>query len=286
MDFDKHTIFISYAHADYDKAEALVTGLERCGVRCFIAPRDLRAGADWANAITNALDASRAVVVVLSAASDLSAAVAFEAEFAANRNIPVIACRTEDFVPSGRMAFLYGRMQLLDRFDPREIDHIQQLVQVLRQLHPGDATIQAAGPIAPPAPGDSPKGYVFISYVRVDADFVQALRSVFEAKDYGYWDYFVGNRDYHGVLYRELEERIDNAVAFMTIVSDDWRRSDWVASEFIYAREAQIPIFVIQAKALTRPLPIMLNLQTRIDMSGDFEVGKTILLQELAKKRL
>jgi hypothetical protein len=72
----------------------------------------------------------------------------------------------------------------------------------------------------------------------------------------------------------------------MTIVSDDWRKSEWVASEFIYAREAIIPIFVIQAKKLTRPLPILLNLQTRIDMSGDFDRGAETLALELSKKGL
>ena len=79
---------------------------------------------------------------------------------------------------------------------------------------------------------------------------------------------------------------IDDAVAFMAIVSDQWRESDWIASEFIYARECQKPIFVIQAKKLQKPLPILLNLQARIDMSADFEKGAQVLVEELAKKGL
>jgi hypothetical protein len=72
----------------------------------------------------------------------------------------------------------------------------------------------------------------------------------------------------------------------MTIVSDQWRESEWVASEFTYARECVKPIFVIQAKPLRKPLPILLNLQTRIDMSNDFEKGVQVLLAQLAMEGL
>lgn len=134
--------------------------------------------------------------------------------------------------------------------------------------------------------GDGSKGYVFMSYVRRDADFVEKLRHILKEKQYGYWDYLMGDRDYHVALYRELEERIDGAVAFMTIVSDLWRDSEWVAAEFIYAREAKKPIFVIEAKPLSRPLPILLNLQTRISMADGFDRGARILLEELNKEGL
>ena len=72
----------------------------------------------------------------------------------------------------------------------------------------------------------------------------------------------------------------------MTLVSDQWRQSNWVAAEFIYAKEASRPIFVVQVKSLMRPLPILLNLHTRIDMSEDFEIGASRLTDELLKKGL
>jgi hypothetical protein len=136
-----------------------------------------------------------------------------------------------------------------------------------------------------PVPPKS-KGYIFISYVQEDSDFVNRLRELLKATGYAYWDYTAGERDYHGALYRELEERIYGAAAFIAIVSDNWRHSDWVASEFTYARDAKKPIFVIQAKEMAKPVPILLNLQTRIDMSGKSEHGKQTLLEELAKKGL
>ena len=130
------------------------------------------------------------------------------------------------------------------------------------------------------------KGYVFLSFVRQDKDIVEPLKKIFRKRGFAYWDYLESDRDYHQALYRELEKKIENAAAFISIVSDSWRETEWTAAEYIYAKEARIPIFVIQAKPLTRPIPIMLNQQTRIDLSSDFEGGLRILGKELEKKGL
>jgi TIR domain len=286
MSATTHSVFISHASADAKVARSLTEGLERSGIRCWIAPRDVMPGRPWGDSIVAAIEASKAVILILSSSSNSSAQVAREVELASSRGIRLIPYRIDHVTPSRSLEFFLGHLQWFDGSGADQERHASKLAGALRQLLPDTFPVQAGIPDATVEREDRSRGYVFISYARSDADFVQRLRKVFETKKYGYWDYVVGARDYHGTLYRELEERIDGAVAFMTVVSDDWRNSDWVASEFIYAREVRIPIFVIQAKRLTRPLPILLNLQTRIDMSGDFDSGAQILVQELSNKGL
>src|SRR5207237_1606995 len=59
-------VFISYASRDAAVAGALVEALERHGVQCWIAPRDVKAGAQYADAIIRGISSAKLIVLVLS----------------------------------------------------------------------------------------------------------------------------------------------------------------------------------------------------------------------------
>jgi TIR domain len=61
-----HDGFISYAGEDKSTANAACTALESEGISCWIAPRDIRTGAKWEQAIMDAISASRVTVPVFS----------------------------------------------------------------------------------------------------------------------------------------------------------------------------------------------------------------------------
>src|ERR1700674_5875644 len=61
-----HEVFISHAHKDKSIADAICGRLESGGLSCWIAARDISAGADWTEAIRNAIGSSRVMVLVLS----------------------------------------------------------------------------------------------------------------------------------------------------------------------------------------------------------------------------
>jgi tetratricopeptide (TPR) repeat protein len=63
-------VFVSYASRDAAVASALVETLERHGVACWIAPRDVKAGALYAEAIVRAISEAKALVLVLSERAD------------------------------------------------------------------------------------------------------------------------------------------------------------------------------------------------------------------------
>ncbi len=59
-------VFISYASQDAAVANAIVESLEQQALKCWLAPRDVRAGAQYADAIVRAISGAKAVVLVLS----------------------------------------------------------------------------------------------------------------------------------------------------------------------------------------------------------------------------
>jgi hypothetical protein len=59
-------VFVSYASPHVAVAGALVEALERHGIACWIAPRDVKAGALYADAIVRAISGAKALVLVLS----------------------------------------------------------------------------------------------------------------------------------------------------------------------------------------------------------------------------
>jgi TolB-like protein len=87
--------FISYASHDAAVAIALVEALESAGVTCWIAPRDVRAGALYADAIVRAISSATAFVLVLSESSIDSSHVSKEIERASSKKRPIIALRID-----------------------------------------------------------------------------------------------------------------------------------------------------------------------------------------------
>lgn len=250
-----------------------------------MAETDIKGGVHWGDCIKEALAHSGVVIIIISDRTAATVWMEIEIQIALHYEIPIVAFRTNGRTIVEDVFSLLSRSIVVDGDVAQIARDAKALVPLLTKLSPDIVYPEGIRDIPEPSHNAS-KGYVFISYIQSDVAFVERLRSVLAKKNYSYWDYTVGARDYHRALYRELEERIDGAKAFITIVTDRWRESEWVASEYIYAKEAGIPIFVIQASPLTRPLPILLNLQTRIDMGGEFETGAITLINELGKKGL
>src|SRR5215470_15875907 len=61
-----HDVFISYSQVDKTTADAACATLERAGIRCWVAPRDITPGDEWSAAIIKAIDQGRAMVLIFS----------------------------------------------------------------------------------------------------------------------------------------------------------------------------------------------------------------------------
>src|SRR5207248_7711666 len=92
-------VFISHSSKDKAVADAVCAALEAAGVGCWIAPRDILPGVDWATSIVKALAAARMMVLVFSRHTQGSGQVRREVERAASRDIPILPVRIEDVRP-------------------------------------------------------------------------------------------------------------------------------------------------------------------------------------------
>jgi hypothetical protein len=90
-------VFISYSKHDKNVADALCATLESRKIRCWIAPRDVRAGMDWPSAIIQALNSSRIFVLVFSSSSNKSHQTTREIERAVSKGMPSIPLRIEKY---------------------------------------------------------------------------------------------------------------------------------------------------------------------------------------------
>lgn len=136
-----HDVFISYSSKDKPTADATCATLEAGGIRCWMAPRDIRPGADWGEAIVEAIQGSRAFVLVFSENANLSVQIKREVERAINKAIPIIPLRIENVMPTKSMEFFLSTPHWLDAFTPPLEQHLTYLVEVIRSILEGRAVL-------------------------------------------------------------------------------------------------------------------------------------------------
>ena len=89
-------VFISHASPDRKAADRLCRLLEDRGIPCWIAPRDVRPGREYAVEIVHGIDQCTAVVLVLSTDANESNYVKREVECAVSRRKPVFPVRIRE----------------------------------------------------------------------------------------------------------------------------------------------------------------------------------------------
>ncbi len=89
------SVFISYASQDTAVANSIIENLEQHGLKCWLAPRDVRPGTEYADAIVAAINDAKAIVLVLSGSAVASSHVGREVERAASKHKQIIAFRID-----------------------------------------------------------------------------------------------------------------------------------------------------------------------------------------------
>src|ERR1043166_4971834 len=110
----KHIVFISHSSVDRAIAEEVCAYLERNGVSCWIAPRDVMPGKNYGAAIVDAIDECSVFVLILTHESNKSGRVAREVERAASNNDVIIPFRVDPVQPSRNLEFYVSSAHWLD----------------------------------------------------------------------------------------------------------------------------------------------------------------------------
>jgi hypothetical protein len=143
MDFD---IFISHSSKDKQVADEACATLEHSGVRCWIAPRDIKPGDEYGAAIVHAIDRCRAMVLIFSSNANASRQIPREVERAVSRGVPILPVRIEDVIPKDSLAYFVDSVHWLDAITPPMEDHLQRLADSANRLLQGE---EPAGDVLP-----------------------------------------------------------------------------------------------------------------------------------------
>ncbi len=149
-----HDVFISYASEDKITADAVCAGLERAGIRCWIAPRDILPSDNYDDAIIRAINSAKVMVVIFSSNIFQSQFVKSEVERGFSKGLVIAPFRIENVSPEGGLELYLGRRHWLDAITPPMEAHIQTLAKIVRSmldLQAAPAGVPAAAPASPAA---------------------------------------------------------------------------------------------------------------------------------------
>jgi len=136
-----HDVFVSYSTKDKTVADTIVAALEGKQIRCWYAPRDIKAGADWGEEIAQAIHASSVFLLVFSNSANQSQRVLDELNLAISKEAVILPFRIEKLEPSGAMQLHLSSRHWLDAFVPSWEEHIDSLVNsVSSNLETGEST--------------------------------------------------------------------------------------------------------------------------------------------------
>ena len=126
-----HDVFISYSSVDKTAGETVCSILEQNGINCWIAPRDITPGLDFAEAIIDGIKSSKLFILVYSSNSNTSKQVIREVDRAVHTGLPVINLRLEDVPLSKQLEYYLSSVHWLDAITPPLGKHILALSGVV-----------------------------------------------------------------------------------------------------------------------------------------------------------
>jgi len=126
--------FLSHSSLDRSIAEQVCAGLESRGLRCWMAPRNLRPGRNYGAAIVDAINQSSALVLIWSRHSNASSHVVREVERAVAKALIVYPLRIEPVTPSKELEYFLAGDHWIDvaaRDLQRPIENLANLIAPL-----------------------------------------------------------------------------------------------------------------------------------------------------------
>ncbi len=132
--FMAHDVFISYSSIDKNAAETVCSHMEQNGISCWIAPRNITPGLDFAEGIIDGIKSSKLFILVYSSNSNNSKQVIREVDRAVHLGLPVINLRLEDVPLSKQLEYYLSSVHWLDAKSPPLEEHINKLSGVVKIL--------------------------------------------------------------------------------------------------------------------------------------------------------
>src|SRR5882724_753113 len=135
MESDDFFLFVSHVTEDRAAASQVVEELERRGVRCWIAPRNVQPGKPFDDDIADAIESCRAMLLIFSSQCNESEYIRREITVAGNANKLIIPFRIENVEPKRGLSVRLANLHWIDAFVARE----RAIDEVVRSIQPSSA---------------------------------------------------------------------------------------------------------------------------------------------------
>jgi isopentenyldiphosphate isomerase len=124
--------FISYSSKEIEAAHRMCVLLEKGGIQCWMAPRDIPLGSHWAGSISQALRNAKVMVLLFSKNSNDSQQVIREVTLAASNRLVIMPVRIDDTLPSDDMEYFLSISHWLDASSRPLENTISELITTIR----------------------------------------------------------------------------------------------------------------------------------------------------------
>jgi hypothetical protein len=126
-------VFISHSSQDHHAAIKVCDALERRGIGCWLASRDIGPGENFQESIVHAIRSTRAMVLVFTGHANNSNEIKKEIALASQNGVVVIPLRLEDVLPSDAFLYELSTRQWIDAFEDwdRAIGRLADQIRVI-----------------------------------------------------------------------------------------------------------------------------------------------------------
>ncbi len=258
-----HDAFISYASEDRAVARAIRAALATTGINCWMAPDDITPGQPYAAALTDAIKASRALILVFSAHANESEHVAREVEGAVRAKIPIVSFRIQQINPGSSLEYFIASVQWLEASNPPQKGELDRLAQTVKKWLEVKSGPGSRPVVLPPLPTPLRVALLYKRHVKKDEAVLKHLEDAFTARGY---QVFVDRNLTIGVEWAtELDRRIRESDAVIPLLSAASIQSEMLTTELQIAHDEGL-------KRHGKPciLPVRLNFEGEIpsEMAG------------------
>ncbi len=132
-----HDVFISYSEKDMETADTVCATLESHGISCWIAPRDVLPSKEWSEAIIDAIEECRIMVLVFTSNANASLQIHREIERGANHGVAILPLRVENVLPAKALEYFIGDVQWLNAAMPPSDTHLKDLAATIKLVLEG-----------------------------------------------------------------------------------------------------------------------------------------------------
>lgn len=175
-------IFISHSSADYSVASEMCTYIEDNDAQCFIAPRDIHPGKEYAEEIMNGIEKADAMILIMSENANKSPHVLREVERAVSRSIPILVYKLEDVDLSKSMEYFLMTHQWIISEKKRDYSEILTFIRKYENITQTDEETSSPQPAATKRSSGKNKKFLIPSVIAIALLLVIALFVIFFIK--------------------------------------------------------------------------------------------------------